>query len=284
MSSENKVWTVVSMLEWATEYFEEKEVPSPRHSIEWLLADILKSKRLNLYLQYDRPLSEIELSQLRPMVQRRAGHEPLQYILGYAEFMNCKIYVNPSVLIPRIETEQLVEIFLEKTRHLADKKINLLDIGTGSGCIPIAVKKSRPNWNCYGMDICDKALVVAKRNADENNTDVHFFKGNLFDHESLSISNWDLIISNPPYIAPDEKESIDKQVKDFEPEHALFHQNPVEVYDTIIQYACAQNAELYLELNNRIAEQIKQLATEYYKQTILHKDFDNNERFLTTVL
>ena len=272
------------MLEWATEYFEEKEVPSPRHSIEWLLADILKSKRLNLYLQYDRPLSEIELSQLRPMVQRRAGHEPLQYILGYAEFMNCKIYVNPSVLIPRIETEQLVEIFLEKTRHLADKKINLLDIGTGSGCIPIAVKKSRPNWNCYGMDICDKALVVAKRNADENNTDVHFFKGNLFDHESLSISNWDLIISNPPYIAPDEKESIDKQVKDFEPEHALFHQNPVEVYDTIIQYACAQNAELYLELNNRIAEQIKQLATEYYKQTILHKDFDNNERFLTTVL
>lgn len=284
MSSDNNVWTVLSMLEWATDYFEEKEVPSSRHSIEWLLADVLKCKRLSLYLQYDRPLSSDELDQLKPMVKRRAGHEPLQYILGYAEFMDCKIYVNPSVLIPRIETEQLVEIFLEKTGHLADKEINLLDIGTGSGCIPIAIKRNRPNWNCYGVDKCDKAIEVARRNAGDNNADVHFFQGDLFDHQSLSVAPWNLIISNPPYIAPEEKEMIDKQVKDFEPEEALFHQNPVEVYDAIIRYARAQNAELYLELNNKSAVQINQLAKAHYTRSELLKDFDNNQRFLTTAL
>lgn len=272
------------MLEWATEYFEKREIPSSRHSIEWLLADVLNCKRLNLYLQYDRPLSENELGQLRPMVKRRAGHEPLQYILGYAEFMDCKIYVNPSVLIPRIETEQLVEIFLEKTRHLADKEMNLLDIGTGSGCIPIAIKKKRPKWNCYGTDISDKALEVANRNADQNNADVQFFKGDLFDQGSLSVSDWDLIISNPPYIAPEEREQIDKQVKEFEPAEALFHQNPVEVYDAIIRFARAQNADLYLELNNKTAAQINQLAKNHYSRSELLKDFDNNERFLATAL
>lgn len=284
MSSDNNVWTVLSMLEWATDYFEKQKVPSSRHSIEWLLADVLNCKRLNLYLQYDRPLSPDELEQLRPMVKRRAGHEPLQYILGYAEFMDCKIYVNPSVLIPRIETEQLVEIFLEKTRHLADDKINLLDVGTGSGCIAIAIKKNRPAWNCYGTDICDNAIKVAKRNAEENNADVHFFKGDLFDQQTLSAAPWNLIISNPPYIAPDEREKIDKQVKDFEPEGALFHQNPVEVYDAIIQYARAQNADLYLELNNKSAKQINQIANTHYSRSELLKDFDNNERFLTTAL
>ncbi|MEX2435299.1 MAG: peptide chain release factor N(5)-glutamine methyltransferase, partial [Balneolaceae bacterium] len=109
MSESRQLWTVLSMLEWATDYFEEKGVSSSRLSIEWILADVLEIKRLDIYLQFDRPLSEDELNKIRPLVKRRAQHEPLQYITGQTDFINSVIKVSPGVLIPRVETEQLVE-------------------------------------------------------------------------------------------------------------------------------------------------------------------------------
>lgn len=153
MSKKVKEWTVLSMLEWATDYFEQKDIPDPRHSIEWLLAETLGIKRLDLYLKYDRPLSPDELDQLRPMVKRRAEHEPLQYIIGYTDFMNARISVDKSVLIPRIETEQLVEIILDQQSGTENKNLSVLDIGTGSGCIPIALKMECPDWKLSGIDI-----------------------------------------------------------------------------------------------------------------------------------
>ena len=114
MSTKLKDWTVLSMLEWGTEYFKERGIPDPRLSIEWLLAETLQVKRLDLYLKFDRPLSQSELNDIRPLVKKRARHEPLQYILGYTHFMNARISVTPDVLIPRIETEQLVEILLDE--------------------------------------------------------------------------------------------------------------------------------------------------------------------------
>jgi release factor glutamine methyltransferase len=113
MNTNREGWTVLAMLKWGTGYFEKRTIPDPRHSIEWLLADILHVKRLDLYLSYNRPLAPSELDQLRPLIKRRAKHEPLQYITGSSEFLNTQITVSPDVLIPRIETEQLTEIILD---------------------------------------------------------------------------------------------------------------------------------------------------------------------------
>ena len=270
------------MLEWATDYFKKKHVPDPRHSIEWLLADVLGCKRLDLYLQYSRPLSPRELDRIRPLVKRRARHEPLQYITGATNFMGYHIEVNPSVLIPRIETEQLVELVLDSVPEREHKSLNLLDIGTGSGCIPIAIKKMRPAWTCLGIDVSEEALSLAKRNADSNDVDILFRKGDLFKLDEIETpqDGWDIIISNPPYISTHQKSTIEKQVTNYEPGLALFHENPVDVYRPIISYACQQNALLFLELNDQLAEQILNISIASFPSAQLKQDLDKNSRFL----
>ncbi|WP_069130398.1 peptide chain release factor N(5)-glutamine methyltransferase [Rhodohalobacter halophilus] len=280
-SNPDKVWTVLSMLEWATDFFEEKGVDNPRLSIEWLLAHILDIRRLDLYLKFDRPLSPDELDRLRPLVKRRAAHEPLQYITGTTDFLNCTIQVSKEVLIPRPETEQLVEMVLN--RYDSAEELSVLDIGTGSGCIPVAIKKNRPNWICAGLDISDDALHVAQSNAELNDVDVSFFKGDLNRLESKGKTQeqeWDIIISNPPYITNEEKVELDPQVLNYEPELALFHDKPLEVYQHICKFAASQQAVLYLECNDKIAEQIKDVALQFFGKAELKKDYDQNNRFV----
>lgn len=280
--SENDLWTVLRMLEWATDYFNKKGIPDPRHSIEWLLAEVLNCKRLDLYIKYERPLSPSELDEIRPLIKRRAEHEPLQYITGSTNFMGCHITVNPTILIPRIETEQLVELLLESTAHLKDTPVNFLDVGSGSGCIPIAVKKFRPAWNCIGIDISDDALSIAQENAKINELDVNFNKGDLFNLDSLDKpeSGWDVIISNPPYIGTNEKPALEKQVVEFEPGLALFVDDPLEIYRPIISYAHREKTSLILELNDKLADQILDISTPFFPEAKLLSDLDKNPRFL----
>ena len=272
------------MLEWATDYFKQKDIPDPRHSIEWLLAETLGIKRLDLYLKFDRPLSPDELDRLRPMVKRRAEHEPLQYIIGYTDFMNARISVNEAVLIPRIETEQLVEIIID--RHSAQKKehLSVLDLGTGSGCIPIALKMEYPDWQLSGIDISEEALAVARKNAQQNEVDISFSQADIFSPESIDATHsLDLIISNPPYITPEEKEILEPQVRSYEPHQALFTDNIEKMYGSIMQFArqnLSPSGTLYLELHEGYAKQIQQLFHQKSWETKLHNDYDNKERFL----
>ncbi|MCC5942775.1 MAG: peptide chain release factor N(5)-glutamine methyltransferase [Balneolaceae bacterium] len=284
MSNKSQLWTVLTMLEWATGYFESKEIPDPRLSIEWILADALDIKRLDLYLQFDRPLSQDELNTIRPLVKRRADFEPLQYITGSAQFFNSTIKVNRDVLIPRIETEQLVDLLLSDFKSKKNDPVRLLDIGTGSGCIPIAIKKENPEWYCHGLDISDKAIEMAKSNAELNGADVNFFTGDL-NHlnstEQLNDLSFDIIISNPPYIKPEEKSEMNSQVLNFEPELALFHNNPMQIYKNIIQYSAKLGASLYLECNDKTAGEVEQIAARFYGETSLLKDLDGNYRFVT---
>lgn len=279
-----KEWTVLSMLEWATDYFKQKNIPDPRHSIEWLLAETLDIKRLDLYLKFDRPLSPDELDELRPMVKRRAEHEPLQYIIGFSEFMNAHISVNTDVLIPRIETEQLVEIVLDRHADAKEMELSVLDIGTGSGCIPIALKMERPTWKIAGMDISSEALEVARANADQNEVKISFFEGDILHSGSFSSDHpLDIIISNPPYITPNEKETLEPQVRSFEPHRALFTNDMDEMYGSILQYArknLAPKGVLYLELHEQFATQIQQLFEQQSWETQLQKDYDKKNRFL----
>lgn len=282
MSKSDRVWTVLTMLEWATDYFDKKKVPDPRLSIEWIIAEVLQIKRLDIYLQYDRPFSKEELDNIRPMVKRRAAHEPLQYITGSTDFMNCRIDVTRDVLIPRDETEQLVELLLEHHPEENTSK-NLLDIGTGSGCIPVSVKKERLSWYCTGVDISEKALDVAKANADKNGVEVHFHYADLFklqNQREISEQSWDIVISNPPYIKEEEKGGLEKQVKKYEPELALFHQKPLEVYGAIIQFSASAGSELYLECNDKYANQVGELAGSFFESVEVKTDLDGNDRFV----
>ena len=268
------------MLEWATDYFNKRDVQDPRQSIEWLLSEILAVKRLDLYLQFDRPLSSEELDRLRPLIQRRAKHEPLQHITGSTQFMNTTIAVSPDVLIPRIETEQLVDLLFEQTQSISEKSVKMIDLGTGSGCIPIAIKKNRPKWECTGIDISETALQLAKENAQTNSVDVSFQKANIENLQSQMGSDWDIVISNPPYISISEKEEIHKQVLDFEPHLALFHDNPLYLYKKILQFTSESDAKLFLECNDKTADQVAKIAEDFFSDISLLNDFDGNKRFV----
>lgn len=269
------------MLEWATDYFEEKRVHNPRLSIEWLLSHVLDINRLDLYLKFDRPLSSSELDRLRPLVKRRGMHEPLQHLTGSTDFLDCTIHVSKDVLIPRPETEQLVELILNQ--HSDSESLNLLDIGSGSGCIPIAIKKSRPSWSCTGVDISPEALKISSKNAEFNDVNVNFLKADindLNDPEGISTQNWDIIVSNPPYITHPEKSEMDPQVVNFEPELALFHNDPLTLYRKICEFAAHSDAKLFLECNDKFADEIKDLAGSFYHRSELLKDYDGNDRFV----
>lgn len=280
MTQDQKVWTVLSMLEWATEFFQERNVEDPRLSIEWLLSEVLQVKRLDLYLQYDRPLASAELDRLRSLVKRRAKHEPLQYITGSTQFMDVKIHVDQSVLIPRIETEQLTDILLEQTNSDKIKKIRLLDLGTGSGCIPIAIKKRRAEWYCFGIDISDHAIELARKNAQTNQVDVRFEVQDIIEFTSGSAGEWDIIISNPPYITESEKEELHEQVIKYEPHQALFHSDPMKLYEHIIRFASENSAYLFLECNDKTSKKVAEITAQYYQDIELKKDLDGNDRFV----
>lgn len=278
--SKSSDWTVLRMMEWATEYFQQKEVPSPRLSIEWLLSHVLGIKRLQLYLQYDRPLTSAELDELRDLVKRRSKHEPLQYISGSTSFYNAEILVNPSVLIPRPETEELVELVLNN--HPAEL-LRVLDIGTGSGCIPIACKMERPSWQVTGVDISTEALVTARTNASKNEVDITLIQGDLNDPKLLQGNTYDIIISNPPYIHSEEAAEMDSQVKDYEPGLALFCENRSLIYSSIIRHAdrlLVPDGHLYLELHHdyKIEDEIS-LNSGHWDFKILN-DLSGSRRFL----
>lgn len=246
----DEVWTIQRMLAWGTTFFTEKHVDSPRTSMEWLLSDALGLKRLDLYVQFDRPLSSAELDRLRPWVKRRAAHEPLQYITGMADFHRIRVKVDRSVLIPRPETEELVELILAE--HPSGSTKRVLDIGTGSGCIAIALKAARPEWTVEAVDLSEEALVTAAANAELNQVDIRFGKADFLTGEGLPAGPYDLIVSNPPYIHKEEAALMHKQVLDYEPHLALFCEHTDLVYGRLASYAreaMHPQGALWVELN-----------------------------------
>jgi release factor glutamine methyltransferase len=221
------------MMEWATSYFISKEVDQPRLSIEWLLAEVLGMPRLQLYLHFDRPLTQNERDALREHVKARANHKPLQYITGSTSFMGLEIQLNEHVLIPRPETEELVEHALSRwAKSIQDPVV--LDVGSGSGCIALAVKSALPEATVHGLEISEEALTISRRNSDSLELPIVWHHGSVA--EPTQNAPWtkeksvDLLLSNPPYIHPDEARSMDAQVKDYEPAHALFTDDPVGMY------------------------------------------------------
>lgn len=211
-----EVWTVLKVLEWTAGYFRERGIESARLDADLLLADTLKVDRVGLYLRYDQPLQSAELSEFRAKVARRARHEPLAYILGEVEFWSLKFAVAPAVLIPRADTEVLVEEALAR----GEGEARVLDVGTGSGAIAVALAVERPAWQVTALDVSRDALEVAQANAARHEVAgrLRILHGDL---AHLPAEKFDLIVANPPYIPSDELQTLMPDVRDYEPQLAL---------------------------------------------------------------
>lgn len=210
-----ETWTILKILTWTREYLASKGVENARLEAEWLLCATTGLDRVGLYLNFERPLNETELSAYRNMVARRGRREPLQHILGTQEFFGLEFEVSPQVLIPRHDTETLVTAALEA----APDAIRVLDVGTGSGCIAIAIARHLPDAHVTAVDISAAALDVAKRNASRNGVQVEFLLGSLLD--PVPGRTFDLIVSNPPYIPSEEIAGLEPEVKHGDPRQAL---------------------------------------------------------------
>lgn len=272
------------MLDWGTQHFKSKGVPGPRVSIEWLLAHVLDLKRLDLYLQFDRPLTEPELITLREMIKRRSKHEPLQYITGETDFYHCRITVTPAVLIPRPETEELVEMIKIEHEHNAPSYV---DAGTGSGCIAIALKKALPQSKAFAFDVSLEALSVARKNAALNEVEISFFKGDMLAiHEKSPEHLLDILVSNPPYVTEEERASLDTEVLAHEPELALFCERPLQYYEALLRIGNSWlkgGGQVWMELNPDYAEAIMQLFNASNYSAEIRRDLSGKKRFVKAV-
>lgn len=229
--------TVIGVLDAAEGYLRERGVDGPRVSIEWMLARVLGLTRLQVYMAHDRPVSEDEKQQLRAMVARRGRGEPLAYILGDQEFLGLVLRVTDAVLIPRPETEGLVEL----VREAVPEQARGVDIGTGSGAIAIALCKLRPDLRMIATDISLPALEVARQNADQLEVAdrLDFVAGAYWEPLGALLDGaepLDFVVSNPPYVDPDRPDLLDDEVAKFEPALALFTppSDPAAAYRAIV--------------------------------------------------
>lgn len=200
------------------DHLEKEHIEAPRRSMEHLLCHFLKLDRMELYMQFDRPLVENEIAAIRSGLKRRAKGEPTAYIEGSLSFMGCDIKVTPAALIPRPETEWIAEEIIKELKNIDLKGKILFDIGTGSGCLAIAIKKHLPDLDVYASDVSTEALLLAQENAALNQAPITFLEGDLLaPYKNLKP---DFIVANLPYIAT--QDEISREVSDFEPTTALF--------------------------------------------------------------
>jgi release factor glutamine methyltransferase len=220
-----KTWTIQELLKITSEYFKRRGVEAPRLGAEILLAHLLGVSRIQLYLQFDRPLSEAELAGYRELIKRRLNREPLQYITGTQEFWSLEFAVSPSVLVPRPESEQLVEkslSLLERGMIPHADQPRILDLCTGSGALAVALAKEIPFGSFWASDISPEAIGLARSNASRHGVSerIHFVVGDLWKPLKDQGVGFDLIVSNPPYIRSVDLKALPREVG-YEPRLAL---------------------------------------------------------------
>lgn len=217
----SELWTIRRLIAWASEYLEGYGVESPRLSAELLLAKTLDMERIQLYLRFDQPLQAEELAGFKQLLLRRRAHEPVAYILGSREFYGLDFLVGPGVLVPRPETEHLVEEGLNAIQGVEAPRA--LDLCTGSGCVALALAHERPEAQVVGVDVSPQALAFARRNADrlELSRRAQWLSGELYDPVAAAGGFFHLITANPPYVREDQWADLPPEVRDYEPRGAL---------------------------------------------------------------
>jgi release factor glutamine methyltransferase len=280
--ADTKIWTALDVRRWGEGYFAEKQIDSPRLTMELMLCHILRYSRIDLYLHYDKPLTALELSALKAMIARRVKREPLQYILGMTEFYGLEFNVDPSVLIPRPETELLVEEVIKYIGNSEQSK-SILDIGTGSGCIALTIAKKLPLSRLVALDISESALEVATKNRNALGIEnCEFVRRDIFTTVSVK-QPFDIIVSNPPYVSSEAMIELEPELA-FEPQIALtdgddglkFYRRFEEIFRTIL----APDGVFFVEIGYGQAEAVLSLFSDKYECTV-QNDLAGIPRILT---
>lgn len=264
-------------------YYPESEAAS---LAKLLLAEVFGFSTIELYGGKDKGFSEKEQKLLTDIIARLRKNEPIQYIIGRESFCGLTFEVNPHVLIPRPETQELVAWIVEDYR--LEKECRVLDIGTGSGCIPVALAHSLEGAEVEAWDISEEALQVARRNAERNHVRVNFRRQDVFEAVPGE-SHYDVLVSNPPYITEQEKEGMEANVLDWEPSIALFvpDSEPLRYYQTIASLGfemLKEGGSLYVEINRAYGQQTVQLLEKVgYNKVELRKDLFGNDRMIKAI-
>lgn len=256
LNSQTPEWTILKLLKWTADYFLSHSIDSPRVTAEILLALAMKLRRIDLYLRYDQPLSKTELAAFKSLIQRRIKREPVAYITGKKAFWSLDLNVNPHVLIPRPDTECLVQTALQYIPELTHTgySLKILELGTGSGAVILSLAHDRPGHHFYASDLSLQALLTARENAQMNH---------LADQVVFVLSDWltaftpgtcqfDMIVCNPPYIPTTEIDTLQPEVAQYEPRMALDGAiDGLAAYRSILdqsRYVLGTNGRLFLEM------------------------------------
>ena len=262
----------------------------PRRTGVWIFCDVLQCKPAYLISHEDDRLKRDHVAEIAAMAARCAVHEPVQYVTGYTEFRGLRLQVSSEVLIPRPETEQLVEIALEAVGR--ELPFRVLDIGTGSGCIALAIKQAIPDANVTACDISRSALRIAKANTTQNGLEIQCIAADLVARDFLDLvgSGYDLVIANPPYIPDHERSGLPRMVRDYEPDTALFcGEDPLKFYRAIGRHIAdgllGRRGILALETHADYAESTGALLAQHEGlQVQVKQDFAEMPRFVLAIL
>ena len=283
-------WTLIKLAQWATGYFESRHIDSPRTTAEILLAHAIGAKRIDLYLRYDQPLHADELSRFKALIKRRASREPLAYILGHKEFWSMDLEVDRNVLIPRPETECLVERALEilAAEPNPDRK-SVLELGTGSGAVLLALASENPRHSYLGTDISSDAVGVARRNSIRHGLGekVRFVVADGLTPFEAKSGLFDLIVSNPPYIRSGDLKQLQPEIHAYEPAAALDGaEDGLRCLRHIIE--CAHRylkpaGALLLEIGHDQQAPLIQIINSggQYEHTRFYKDYSGHDRIVS---
>jgi len=265
----------------------------PRESsniAEWVMEDLTGINHIDRIMHSHRILTEEQLDHYHEYVLRLSNGMPVQYVIGYGYFMGLRFRVNEDVLIPRPETEELVQWAIDdKHAPHTGASLTILDVGTGSGCIPIMLKKKIPSANVHTIDISKDAIAVAKDNASIHQAEVDFHQGNFLDPSTWEgLPEADIIISNPPYIPLLDKDTINRNVLNFEPHLAIFVDNsdPLMFYKAIAAYAqnrLSKNGCIFVELDEGQASDLKKLMKRSGFLPELRKDMQGRDRLMKMI-
>ncbi len=292
MAESGAEWTVRRLLEWTTGFFTRKTVDSPRLSAELLLSHVLSVPRVKLYTDYERPLSDKDLAAYRALVQRASEQEPIAYLTGKAHFFNLEFEVTRDVLIPRPDTETLVENVIQLKRHQPGMEApRVLDLCTGSGCVAAAIAHNLKAAVVLATDISPAAVEVAKRNLQKLGLAerVSVEQGDLFEPLArlVDVQPFHLIVSNPPYIPSGQIPTLDRSVKDYEPLQALDGgPDGLTIHRRILEQApdrLLPGGRVYLEIafdQGKLAKEVAQ-SFEVFDDVRILKDHAGNDRVLT---
>jgi release factor glutamine methyltransferase len=285
-----ETWTIQKLLNWVTEYLTAKGIEAPRFSAELLLSHVFGLKRIELYTQFDRPVAEEQRDRLRDLVKRAGQNEPVAYLTGRTEFYSLELEITRDCMIPRPETELLVQRAVEFLRT-CDGVQFVLDLCTGSGCIAVAIAKNFAGARIIATDISDAALAVAAGNVQKHQLSerITLLCGDLFEPliRPLDVDKFDLIICNPPYVSSAEYDNLDKNVKDYEPRLALYAgADGLDIYRRIVEKIdqfLKPGAGLMLEIGYAQGPAVRTMLeqTSAFAEIRIEKDYHDNDRIVT---